>query len=278
MRIDQRPSRLIDMLRAEFHPKNRHVYLSDDLWIVSRRVAWETVISKYLALPGLVEFWPMSAGRYNGATRSITGLANQFHLTNNNGAQRGIYNDVVPYVQFNGTTQYLNYADDPQFDISGNEVDEVDGFRGLTLGGWFWLDLLGTTTSFISKFNNSAAGSYALRKNSSDVVLLSGRDAAGASFSHSSGFTLARGRWHHIAVSLLTSVSVTISVNGELSSTTSGVPGSIANSALEFRIGDRPAGGESLGGRAALCFVCAAGLSSKLMTWQFNQTKTFFGV
>lgn len=286
MRVDQLSLNLIDQLRAWFHPKDRHLYLSDDQWIISRRVAWETAVSKFQNLPGLVGFWPMSSvQRSTGQAYDLSGQAR--HLTYNGNAQYTIYNDIIPYINLDGTGDYLSRADETDLDIQGNETIYAAGVRGLTLGGWFWLDALtgGTVTrGFINKFLTTGS------QRSYTLILTTATPQDGVRFAVSqtgsatlagvnSVETLATGAWYFLVGRFVPSVSVDVYVNGSKTSETASIPSSVFASTAAFEIGRFNENSSAiLAGRATLCFVCANALPDTLISMLYEQSRKLFGV
>ncbi len=277
------PARLVEIMRTWFHARDRLVVLSDDQYILSQKVAWETAISKFLLLPGLIGFWPMSSvQRSTGNAYDLSGQGRT--LTYNGNPTYNIYNGFVPYIDFDGVGDFLSRADETDLDVLGSETIYYSGVRGLTLGGYFWLENLAGSQGLISKWVGAGnqrsydllfSGSFFARVNSTGA-------APGGNFTATSLVTPVTNQWFFIVNRFIPSLSIDIFVTNPVTSiltkdtnTTSPVA-SIFNSTAALEIGRITP--SLLTGRASLCFLCANALSDALIDALFQQTRRLFGV
>ena len=240
--------------------------------------AWKSAVSAGLALPALRAFWPMSSVDYAAATqcRDVSGGA--YHLTNNNSADFG-YDNLIPYVEFDGTNQYLSRADGGAAnwaDITGTEAYVAQ--PGLTLGGWFNFD--------------SVAGAGAQRLLCKDTVanrqyslyMLEATDTVrfeyftGAAIQGiSSVATVSATTWHFLVGRFSPSNDHTVVVDGTIL-TAGHANASIDDTGAAFEIGRLGNNTQYLAGKASLCFLCAAALSDAIVECFYQQTRAMYGV
>mgnify|MGYP001562300049 CR=1 FL=1 len=123
------------------------------------------VLASYMALPGLVGFWPMSSVQHStGNAYDLSGQART--LTYNGNPAYSYYNGLVAYIDLDGTGDYLSRADETDLDITGNKAIYTTGAAGLTVGGWFYnnANFAAGGTGLITKWNSAGAttGSFML--------------------------------------------------------------------------------------------------------------------
>ncbi len=233
------------------------------------------VWASYMALPGLVGFWPMnSVQRSTGNAWDMSGQTRTLTYTGN--PAYAYFNGLVAYIDLDGTGDYLTRADETDMDIQGDEFAFSSGASGLTIGGWFWIRDTAGTPSLLGKHDNaSAAGSAYLlyiSSNAANFLVYSGTTASDAASA-----TLSIETWYFIAGRYTPSSEVAVFVNNTKSSDTASIPATINNVAAAFQIGAR-AGGNPLNARAALCFLCANSLGDDLISSLFSSSRILFGV
>lgn len=263
---------------------NRQLVQLLSAWFQSRReasFAWSRAASEYLALPGLRGFWPMSSVDYTAASRARDLSGQGYHLTDNNTPTFN-FDGLAPYVEFNGTTQYLSRADGGVgnwADILGTETYIDAAIRGLTLGGWFYFDdaTPATTEDCIDKRVAAAANSsYSLGRLATAQIFFN--VSTGAGFVTAPGANVGADRWVFLVGRYIPSTSVDVFVDDDEVNTVIGVPASLVDSTAPFTIGARGVPSQYLDGRASMCFLCAAALSDAIILSLFEQTKAMFGV
>jgi len=234
-------------------------------------------IGKYLSLPGLRGFWPMSSFNSSGNAFDLSG---QSRTLTYNGNPTYNFAGLAPYLDFDGTGDYLSRSDESGLDIIGTESYVAPAARGLTLGGWFWLDDLLSIKALMFKGNTTAAQSaYEIY-----VATISGnthmRVSTGATYIQAillNGMS-STGTWYFVCGRYDPSTEVKVWVNGQTTETTVSVPASLQNSSLDFAIGATSAGLLPLNGRASFCFLCAAALSDAIINNLFQSSRGLFGV
>lgn len=240
---------------------------------------WISVISSYLALPGLRFFAPMSIV---GATGQAVDLALQNSLANNANAQFLYTTSYAPYCAYNGTTQYHNIADNAAHDIIGNEayVSSV----GLTIGMWVQSrSTPGTADRMFSKGTTTGnARAYALRRSAANkfVFGVSGNGTTDTNVSSTNAFVA--DTWYFVTGVYIPSTSVTLftySASGldEASNVTS-IPATLNNSATGLAIAAQADGTQFSDIRASMCFICCEAFSVALVNSLFEATRRLYGV
>lgn len=235
------------------------------------------LIGPTLALPGLRGFWPMSGFDSGGDTTDMGGLAH--HLTYN-GNPIYNYDNLVPYIDLDGTGDFLSHADHADFDIFGTETYVAAAVRGLTLGGWFWIDALGANSGLIGKHSGvPGAGGYLLQKLAAADVIRFLIDDGVAQFVSGNTATITAATWYHVVGRFDPSNEVTIFLNGVSSPNAAGIPAAIGNSAVSFEIsGFNNGASQLLDGRPSLCWICAEYHSDDIITAHFESTRAAYRV
>ncbi len=234
------------------------------------------VLASYMALPGLVGFWPMSSvQRSTGNAYDLSGQGRT--LTYNGNPAYTYYNGLVPYIDLDGTGDFLSRATETDFDILGNEAIYTTGAAGLTIGGWFWADSVSGTPSLIGKHDNASAANSAyllyLVSGAPNFIVYNSTNL----FDAVSGTTLTTGTWYFIVGRYTPSTEVAVFVNPDKAVDTASIPASLNASTAAFQIGAR-AGGSLLNGQAALCFLCANALGDDLISSLFQSSRVLFSI
>jgi hypothetical protein len=233
--------------------------------------------STHMGLAALRAFWPMSSVDYTAANQGRDIAGSGYHLTNSNISIFG-YDNIVPYVEFNGTNQWLYKLDGGAAnwaDIIGTEA--YVGQPGLTFGGWFYFDAIDAAAEYVmAKEQNGAGGSYVLYRTAGAATMnFHVNFAVGNSVTSSNSVT--QGQWNHIVGRFVPSTTDDIYVNGTKTSAAHAVA-AIADTAYALTVGADSAGNVPLDGKASLCFLCAAALSDALIWNLYEQTKTMYGL
>lgn len=261
----RRNSAMISTLSGEFQRRYEAAF------------AWKSACSAFLALPGLRGFWPMSSFNEAGNAYDLSGQGRT--LTN---VSTSLYNydALAPYIEFDGTADYLRRADEAGLDILGTEAYVNAAARGLTLGGWFWIDTTtGTTQTFMSKLSGVGVNRsyYLVYLDPAATVQFAIEATGGAGItSVTSVATVSFQGWYFLAGRFDTP-NHTAWVN-DVARTVAGGPAGINNSGADFDIGAWQGPNDLLDGRASLCFLCAAALSDAMVLSLFHQTRAAFGI
>ena len=220
--------------------------------------------SQWELLPSLRGYWPMSS-HTQGAGNLVYDLSGQGRsLTRNGPEMRNLYNNLIPYADFNGTSDNLSRADEADLDITDN----------LTLLGWFYFDSITGTRPLISKWGTTAATrSYNLTTNGGVArVALS----TGAAVTTYDGTSVNLNAWNFVAGIYTPSTTVVLYVNGTETSNVTAVA-ALGNSTSPFRIGnDNDA--NFLDGRASICAICNYAIPKTTLDYYFNRSRPFFQV
>jgi hypothetical protein len=261
-----RNAAMVNLLRADFQARYEPQF------------ALAQVISHMLALPGLRGFWPMSSFDENGNAYDLSG---QGRTLTYNGNPTYNYDDLAPYLDFDGTGDYLSRADEAGLDILGTEAYVAN--PGLTLGGWFWLDALpvGTSWGFTGKWLDTGGSnqrSYLVFIDPSALVnFIISSDGTGFVLVQSAAVSATS--WIFLVGRFVPSSEISIFVNNTEVVNTTSIPAAIFNSSAQFNIGAYAnATVPPLNGRASLCFLCASALSDAIIGNLFQQSRALFGV
>src|SRR3990172_4225733 len=233
------------------------------------------VLASYMALPGLVGFWPMSSiQRSTGNAYDLSGQGRTF--TYNGNPAYTYFKGLVPYIDLDGTGDFLSRATETDLDIQGSESIYTTGAAGLIMGGWFSADSTAGVAAFVGKHDNAtAAGSAYL------LYIVSGA-ANFIVYNASSlydviGTALSTGTWYFTVGRFTPSTEVAIFVNSVKATNTTSIPASLNAVAAPFQIGARNSG-SLLDGRATLVFLCANALGDDLISSLFQSSRILMGV
>lgn len=223
----------------------------------------------FMTLASLRAFWPFSSTY--GSAYDISGQGRT--LTNNGSITTTQYGPAV-YGDLNGSSQYWSRADEAGLEVGG---------VGLTLGGWFRFDALGTANleGLIGKHNATGdQRSYGLILNSSSGIRFQvSSDGTSVSVSQidSSG-TLVVNTWYFIVGTWEASTRISIWINGVETYSTSSVVATSFDSTAAFEIGRRNIASSYVNGQHSFCFLCGRTHPEADILRLFNATRWIFGV
>lgn len=221
----------------------------------------------YFGIHRLRAYWPMSSISETPTVLDLSGQGRT--LTFNGTVNVSIYNDFVPYLDFNGTTGFLSRADESGLDIVGT----------LFFGGWFWADTGAAIGALISKWSNVAANqSYALRYTGSNTVqVLIGDGVTAKTLTSTVAFS--NDAWHCVFGRYSPSAELAIFVDGIWTKNTSSVPAALVNSAQQLEIGRlNVTNGQFLDGRAGKLAISAAAPSDTFVNYLHARDRVIYGV
>lgn len=229
--------------------------------------ALANMIPTYQALPELRGLWSASVVDDNGALRDLAIQGRT--LTNNGAAPRGI-DGLVPYVSYNGSSQYHSRADESGLDITGN----------LTIGGWFYATSFAATPFLIGKDVPGTQRSYSVYTLPSGAgwfgIFPLGTNASTISVTSSNVVTT--GSPYFIVGRYTTSTELAIFLNGTKTTNTTGIAASNFNSTSALTIATLGSLTQYLPGRMYNCFLSASAISDAILRNLFEQTRAAFGV
>lgn len=250
-------------------------------------ITQKDLISPFLAIPGLVGFWPMSSvQRSTGNAYDISGQGR----TMTNALLGSVYfgNDVlIPYYEITaGTGRYFYRPDETDLDILGTETTYAAAARGLTMGAWVYInDFDNTLGSILCKSDGASNCSYDLDffssvANQGNVNFrVYGTGAVASPIEIDSSVTLNELQWYFIVGRYDPSTEVAIFVNGTKSVNTTSVPASIFNSNARLEIGRTQMNDNFIfEGRMSLVFLSANYITDAAISNLFEQTRYIFGV
>jgi hypothetical protein len=240
-------------------------------------LAWKSACAAFLALPGLRGFWPMSSFNEAGNAYDLSG---QGRTLTYNGNPTYNYDGLAPYIDLDGTGDYLSRADEAGLDILGTEAYVAAAAQGLTLGGWFWVDSQDDFDVVVSKWAGAGARSYQLRMgpaaNAKTRFIISNDGTASVECGNPPNGTLTYGEWHFIVGRFIPSTEVAQYFDGVFYKNAASIPASVFNSAAQFVVGGTSGGGHLMDGRASLVFLCAVSLSDAMIHALYHQTRGLF--
>lgn len=240
--------------------------------------AFGQAVAMLQMFPGLVGLWPGSIPDSSGNVRDISGNAQT--LTNTGGALFSAdTTSLAPYIEFNGSSQYLTRADEALLSVTGTEAHIATAIQGLTLGGYFWVDNISTTQTFIGKGDAaSAAGSSfnLLMRVPGTVAEIEIFNSTNRVFVQSQNF-ITGGRWCSVISRYVPGVQLGVWLDGGKTTNSNSIFSSINDTAAAFQIG-AVNGSVLLDGRASLCFLCAAAVPDVAIDTFIGYTRPLYGV
>lgn len=235
---------------------------------------WGNIVSSWSFLPGLVGLWPMSSvQRSTGNVYDMSGQSRT--LTYNGNPTYNIYNNFVPYIDFDGVGDYLYRADETDLDILGTETINAAAVQGLTFGGWFLAET--ANTDYLICKTNDANGPYALASELGVNILFRIRDSTDTT-NYNVRIASAQNIWQFCVGRYRPSTEIKVWCNAASNTNIVGIPASILNGADDFAIGGTGAGTSLLQGYASLCFLSHQAFPDALVNAMFQQSRILFGV
>lgn len=223
---------------------------------------------------------PMLRGAWVGSVDSggdWYDISGHGHHLSYNGDPEFDYAGLVGYWDYDGTGDWHARTDEADLDITGLETTVASAIRGLTLGGWFWLDSVAGTQVLMAKFGASGQRSYYLAVVAGAPRIIVSVDGT-ALVTHTFSSTISASAWHRIVGRFVPSTTLDLYVDEAKESLAVGIPASIFNSNVDFRIAARSDGVDLLDGRASACHLNAAALSDAQNSSVFEQQRAAYGV
>lgn len=235
-------------------------------------------ISLMQTLPGLRGFWPMAAFNSTGDAIDQSGHG---HTLTYNGNPTYNADGLIPYIDFDGTGDYLSRTDEADLDFIGTESYIASALRGLTIGGWFYPNRQTASEALMIKADGATFPNLAFQ-------MLHRGDISGDPFrwvvsDGSSSFTIdtassTQDTWQFISGRLVPSASLDAFLGDTKTSNTTSIPASLTNSASPFQIGARNGASIPFDGRASMCFLCATALPDSTINLIYQTSRGVFGV
>jgi hypothetical protein len=230
-------------------------------------------------LPGLVGLWPMSS------VQPSTGLAYDLSGQGRNLASNGnpLYNFLAngtPYLDLDGTGDYLSRADEADLDIVGTEACFAAAARGLTLGIWWRPDTQDANYETIAGKVDNGQRAYWIDQNISADPKLRGVvsiDGTAQTIVTSTG-ALTIGAWSFCVMRFTPSTELAVFLNGVKTVNTTSIPATIFVSTAAFEIGASYGAANFADAGVSLCFLCANALPDAVIDGIFKRGRGLFGV
>jgi hypothetical protein len=240
--------------------------------------AWKTAVNAVLELPGLRGFWPMSAFDSAGNAQDQSGHGKV--LTYNGGPTYNVQG-LAPYIDLDGANDWLDRADEADLDITGTEAYVAAGKKGLTFGGWFYVNALTGLDCAMSKYDQI------LGNDRSYAIFLTGANAQAAFTQDGTAGTLvtvnngnwALTTWQQLVFRFTPSTSLDMWVNDTVA-TQGHAHAHVFSGAADFMIGAYLNGAVfgRLNGHASMCWLCASLLSDTEIKALWSHTRALYGV
>ena len=261
-----RNDQMVSSLESEFQKSNDSSF------------AHESLISSYLALPGLRGFWPMSGISSIGTIYDMGG--GDLHLLNVNTVP--VIGWPMPAAFFQTSLSEVLYAADvAAFDIIGNEAHIYANWQGLTIGAWVKIDAVDIAQSIDGKFSTAAGNrSYLLHIDSSNYpqFYVSG-DGTATSYIERE-VELVADRWYFMVGRFDPSTEVKLWVDDVSVANTTSIPATIFNGTASFTVGANGTGpatfGNYFGGKISCAFLCTARIDDSTIRRLYYRTRAAF--
>lgn len=212
-------------------------------------------------LPGIEGHYPMSVVNSTGRAISDTGAGSPLIQT----GLVPVGYDGNSYRQLGNGTNYLSAVG--VYGLTGTETFISSSIRGFTIGGWFWLDSVPTSTSgLISRSAVIPQLGYELKINSlREAKFLISND--GTALVQVDGPLISLTEWHFIVARFIPSVEIAMFVDGVKLVETSGIPSSCFVSSGQFEVA-RLHGSDTqiLTVKCRDVFICWSALSDALIS------------
>lgn len=269
----KRNSELVDILRPDFQARYEPNF------------AWKSIVSNFMAIPGLRGLWTMSSvGTQTSNSNIPDASGNGRELTNVGQALfSGSAQSLRSFGYFDGTNDYLMRADEAGLDILGTETYINSTFNGLTIGGWFnfsalpFTNIKGIMGKWVDAGNQRSYLLFGVNGFSVPAFIVSANGIASTTVTSTA--TLTQGTWHFIIGTFNPSTSLDIFVDATQTTLAAGIPASIFNSTSDFNIFAYTNGAASTrcNGYASICFLSCNWLPTFYINALFEQTRALFG-
>lgn len=240
------------------------------------------IYAEFMQLPVLRFFVPLSSVDDTGMAYDVSGQAR--HFTYNGNPTYNVYSSATgtfaPYIDLDGTGDFLSRADEAGLDILGTEASVATGVKGLTIGGWFWFDSVTGTRGVFGKWNDVGVNqrSYVIfMSGATPVFYMSSNGTAAAGIT---GANLSTGAWYFLVGRFNPSTEIALFVNTVKTTVTAAVPAAIFNSTSSAKMPAGDVGGATnyFDGRGALLWLCASLVSDSQIARIYHATRHLFDV
>jgi hypothetical protein len=238
-------------------------------------------VARRVALPATIGVWPMSSvQRSTGNVYDVSGQGRTLSYQGN--PVFDFLSNGVPFIQLDGTGDYLSRTDETDLDVLGTESVIATVRRGFTELCWFWVDVdTGNEMSLMSKYNTTAdnrSWHLLVHQNSLAIIGRVSSDGTTGGSHLCTGAVAIPGSWHFAAHRLIPSTSHDIFVDGVWTKNTTSVPASIFAGNADFMLGAVHGGTRLLDGRTGLSSLHFCAFEDEVIERIFQQERALFGV
>lgn len=250
----------------------------------TRPMTQNPLVAPFLNLPGQVGLW--AAGVTQRSTGNLYDLSEQGRiLTYNGNPAVNLLNNFVPFYNLDGTGDFFSRADETDLDITAGETIFSTDIRGITLVGWFSLDVVtpAQARGLISKDGIASQRSYGLYvTNTSNIQGFVSSDGTASTITN--GPVLTAGNyfmgWMRWKPSTYLDAGINLPIAPNYVRNTTSIPAGVFAGTAPFNIGCINSDGVNrvIDGRFVIGTLCATVLSDEWLAYLFNSTRGLFGV
>lgn len=271
-----RKTGLVDELRTDFV----------DHKTFSIANAYSGMISRILALPMLVGFWPGTVrGSGVGVADGVTDISgNLIHLSRTNSpfAYSSNVTPWLPYNHFNGTSSVLARADNANLSVTGADTGvDIGSLGGLTVGCWARTTVSGVSNQAImSKWQPGGnQRSWLLYANLSGKITFNITTDGSTQIAWSSTASHPVSEWMFVVGRFKPSTSLDVWLNDTYDRRVSGIPATIFDSTAPFNIGATNSAADWFGGgQMNMWWMCASFVPDIIIRSLFEWSRPLYGV
>jgi len=256
--------------------------------------AFADAVSMYQALPGLRGFWPTSSFDASGWVYDLSGQGRTLSMAGTP-LYRGSTSGIRPYIEFDGTNDYLYRPDEPGTSITGTESLVASANQGLTLGCWVsFRDTLpsdasadkGVITKWLTSSDDRSYGLFGDNPTDRFMFYVSSAGTGATSVVVGNGSALCDIDpldWQFVAGRFDpgSELKIWVSTDSVLNSVTNttSIPASIDDNGSQFNIAAYDDGASATRANilVAMAFLCCMELNDAYIFTLFQQTRAMFG-
>lgn len=179
------------------------------------------------------------------------------------------YQNLIPCVTLNGTTQYLTV------DTTSTSNYSLTG--ALTLGAWIRTDVFGTAQAVMGRWDTNNQG-YLLSVVNNDTVKFEVSNSGADSFSKVTADPdlLPIDVWTFVCGRYTPSTEVAVWFNDTKYTNVTAIPASLYASTAAFYIGNDALSSRYFDGYISLAFICGQALPDRMIELLYYQSKSMF--
>jgi len=235
----------------------------------------EGAFTTLVNLPGLVGLWTM--GGAGSAGNAIDSSGAGLELTYNGNPT---YSNAsrAPYIDLDGTGDYLVGASGGAFDITSDEAFFTN--PGVTFGVWFFTTdaTPGAIGVLGAKREEPDQTSWEFRLQTDGTVRAVVSDDGTTAVNVTSTNAASDSTWMFAAMRFTPSTSLDVCVNDTTTSNTTSIPATTFSSTASFVLGAKSGAANLFAGRESMAFLCATALDDDTISAIYENTRDLFGV